>query len=197
VGMRTGSVDGDTELHADGRQRCHRGPGLQRRRAQATSGQVARSIHCFPPLPRVCIPFYPALLSLPAGSAGAQPDTLRACVGCYGALSPCLFPTIFVSLSLFLSRVSLGKCVCVCVRARARYIESEYCEIPADEGCAQDARKLRRLSSPAPASLLRKPRSARRTRNLHLLRSPRRQAYILESTLKRVYPQQMLQRTDF
>ena len=37
----------------------------------------------------------------------------------YGAQSPCLLPTICVSLSLFLSRVSLGKCVCVCARARA------------------------------------------------------------------------------
>ena len=102
MGMRTGSVDGDTELHADGRQRCHRGPGLQRRRAQATSGQVARSVHCFPPLPRVCIPFM--LPSCPCQRARHS--------SLYGEQSWCLLPTIFVSLSFFLSRVSLGKYMC-------------------------------------------------------------------------------------
>ena len=50
-----------------------------------------------------------------------QPDTLRACVGCAGRSPWCLLPTIFVSLSFSLSRVSLGKCVYVCVYVRALY----------------------------------------------------------------------------
>ena len=78
-GMRAGSADGDTELHADGGQRCHCGPGLQRRRAQAPCGQVARSVHGVAPLPRVCIPTVPCPCPpVPAGLVGAQPGSSGA-----------------------------------------------------------------------------------------------------------------------
>lgn len=78
--MRAGSADGDTELHADGGQWCHCGPGLQRRRAQAPGGQVARSVYRVAPFPRVCIPtvchalarWYLQAPLRPRGSAGRE-----------------------------------------------------------------------------------------------------------------------------